>query len=37
LFGILLDTMGASVIIVSSALCLAAFAALFGLRASRPD
>ena len=35
LFGILLDTMGASVIIVSSALCLAAFAALFGLRASR--
>jgi hypothetical protein len=37
LFGILLDAMGASVIIVSSALCLAAFAALFGLRASRPD
>ena len=37
LFGILLDAMGASVIIVSSALCLAAFAALFGLRASSPD
>jgi predicted MFS family arabinose efflux permease len=37
LFGILLDAMGGSVIIVSSALCLAAFAALFGLRASRPD
>jgi predicted MFS family arabinose efflux permease len=34
LFGILLDAMGASVIIVSSALCLAAFAALLGLRAS---
>jgi len=37
MFGILLDAMGASVIIVSSALCLAAFAALFGLRASAPD
>ena len=37
LFGILLDAMGASVIIVSSALCLTAFAALSGLRASRPD
>jgi predicted MFS family arabinose efflux permease len=37
LFGILLDAMGVSVIIVSSALCLAAFAALFGLRASAPD
>jgi predicted MFS family arabinose efflux permease len=36
LFGILLDAMGTSVIIVSSALCLAAFVALFGLRASRP-
>jgi predicted MFS family arabinose efflux permease len=36
LFGVLLDAMGASVIVVSSALCLAAFAALFGLRASRP-
>jgi predicted MFS family arabinose efflux permease len=36
LFGVLLDTMGASVIVISSALCLAAFAALFGLRASRP-
>jgi predicted MFS family arabinose efflux permease len=37
LFGILLDAMGTSVIIVSSALCLAAFVALFGLRTSRPD
>ena len=37
LFGILLDAMGASVIIVSSALCLAAFAALLGLRASACD
>ena len=36
LFGVLLDAMGTSVIVVSSALCLAAFAALFGLRASRP-
>ena len=37
LFGILLDSMGVSVIVVSAALCLAAFAALFGLRASPPD
>jgi MFS family permease len=37
LFGLLLDRMGASVIVVSSALCLAAFAALFSLRASRPE
>ena len=36
LFGVLLDAMGASAIVVSSALCLAAFAALFGLRTSRP-
>jgi len=36
-FGILLDTMGASVIIVSSGLCLAAFAALLGLRTPAPD
>lgn len=35
LFGLLLDAMGTSVIIVSSALCLAACAALFGLRATR--
>ncbi len=34
LFGLLLDRMGIWVIAVSSALCLAAFAALFGLRAS---
>ena len=36
-FGLLLDAMGASVIIVSVALCLASFAALLYLRASRPD
>jgi predicted MFS family arabinose efflux permease len=36
LFGLLLDRMGASVIVVSSALCLAAFAALLLLRASSP-
>jgi predicted MFS family arabinose efflux permease len=35
-FGVLLDAMGTSVIIVSSALCLAAFVALLSLRASRP-
>jgi predicted MFS family arabinose efflux permease len=35
MFGILLDRMGVSVIVVSSALCLAAFAALLSLRASR--
>jgi predicted MFS family arabinose efflux permease len=35
LFGVLLDRMGVSVIVVSSALCLAAFAALLSLRASR--
>ncbi|HXX03348.1 MAG TPA: MFS transporter [Xanthobacteraceae bacterium] len=35
LFGLLLDAMGASVIAVSSALCLAAFAALLFLRSSR--
>ena len=35
LFGLLLDTMGTSVIIVSSALCLASFAALLCLRATR--
>ena len=35
LFGLLLDRMGASVILVSSALCLAAFVALLFLRASR--
>jgi hypothetical protein len=29
--------MGAAVIVVSAALCLAAFAALFSLRASRPE
>jgi predicted MFS family arabinose efflux permease len=34
LFGLMLDAMGASVIIVSAALCLASFAALFFLRAS---
>jgi predicted MFS family arabinose efflux permease len=34
LFGLLLDTMGASVIIVSVALCLASFAALLCLRTS---
>lgn len=37
LFGLLLDAMGASVIIVSSALCLAAFAALLFLHSSRAD
>ena len=39
LFGLLLDAMGASVIIVSVALCLAAFIALLCLRASQrnPD
>ena len=37
LFGLLLDAMGASVILVSVALCLASFAALLCLRASRPD
>lgn len=37
LFGLLLDAMGASVILVSSALCLAAFAALLFLRTSRPE
>lgn len=37
LFGFLLDSMGVSVIAVSSALCLAAFAALLVLRASRPQ
>ena len=37
LFGLLLDVMGASVIAVSSGLCLAALAALFCVRTSRPD
>jgi MFS family permease len=37
LFGLLLDRMGAAVIVVSSALCLAAFAALLLLRASQTD
>jgi predicted MFS family arabinose efflux permease len=37
LFGLLLDIMGASVIVVSSALCLASFAALCWLRTSRPQ
>jgi MFS family permease len=37
LFGLLLDAMGASVIIVSVALCLAAFAALLCLPATRSD
>ena len=37
LFGLLLDAMGASVIIVSTALCLAAFAALLWLPAARSD
>jgi hypothetical protein len=36
-FGLLLDRMGAAVIVVSSALCLAAFAALLLLRASQTD
>jgi MFS family permease len=35
-FGLLLDAMGASVIVVSSALCLAAFAALLGVHTRRP-
>ena len=35
-FGLLLDAMGVSVIAVSSALCLAAFAALLAVRAGRP-
>ena len=35
LFGLLLDAMGPSAIVVSVALCLASFAALLGLRASR--
>jgi hypothetical protein len=33
-FGLLLDTMGTSVILVSAGLCLAAFGALLCLRAS---
>ena len=37
LFGLLLDRMGASVIAVSSALCLAALAALVWLRAAPPE
>jgi MFS family permease len=37
LFGLLLDAMGASVIIVSTGLCLAAFAALLCLPAARAD
>ncbi len=37
LFGLLLDVMGASVIAVSSGLCLAALAALCCVRTSRPD
>jgi len=37
LFGLLLDVMGASVIFVSAALCLAAFAALLWLRASHSE
>jgi MFS family permease len=37
LFGLLLDAMGASVIIVSVALCLASFVALLCLDASRPE
>ena len=37
LFGILLDAMGVSVIVVSAVLCLAAFAALVGLRALPPE
>ena len=35
LFGLMLDAMGASVILVSTSLCLAAFAVLLFLRASR--
>jgi len=37
LFGLLLDVMGASVIVVSAALCVASFAALLCLRAARPQ
>jgi MFS family permease len=37
LFGLLLNAMGASVIVVSSALCLAAFAALLCLRTPRQE
>jgi predicted MFS family arabinose efflux permease len=37
LFGLMLDAMGASVIIVSSALCIAAFVALLLVRTSRPE
>ncbi len=37
LFGLLLDATGAAVIIVSVACCLAAFAALLCLHASKPD
>jgi MFS family permease len=37
LFGLLLDLMGARVIFVSAALCLAAFAALLCLRAAHPN
>ncbi len=37
LFGLLLDRMGAAVIVVSAGLCLASFAALFWLRASGVD
>jgi MFS family permease len=37
LFGLLLERMGVSVIVVSSALCLAAFAALMCLRAAPPQ
>jgi hypothetical protein len=36
-FGLLLDAMGTSAIIVSSGLCLGALAALFCLRASSPE
>jgi MFS family permease len=36
-FGFLLDTMGTWVILVSSGLCVAAFAALFGLSAARAE
>jgi MFS family permease len=37
LFGLLIDVMGTSAIFVSSALCLAAFAALLCLHATRPE
>ena len=37
LFGLLLDAMGPSVIVVSSALCLASFVALLFLRTPRPE